>query len=314
MGLTNLLVVPTASVFGLIPMFVLQMVLGTVLGYGLGKAMVLIINRLHLTSDGLYPVLTLALVLLTYSLTTVLGGNGFLAVYLAGLVLGKSDFIHKQSLMRFHDGIAWLMQIVMFITLGLLVFPSHLVPVIGVGLLIAAFLMFVARPISVFLSLLLSKMAFREKAMASWVGLRGAVPIILATFPLLAGVPQAETIFNLVFFIVLTSVLLQGTSLPLLARWLKVDTTVPFKPKYPLEFVSTGNIKSDLVEVEVPLDSGAAGKQIVELGLPNEVLIVLISRNGNFVVPRGSTLLQTGDRMLVLADEEGVAKVRSIVA
>ncbi|MDQ3175729.1 MAG: cation:proton antiporter, partial [Acidobacteriota bacterium] len=220
--------------------------------------------------EGLYPVFTLALVLFIYSATASLGGNGFLAVYIAGLVLGNKDFIHKQSLVRFHDGLAWLMQIAMFLTLGLLVFPSRLVPVAGVGLLVALFLMFVARPVSVFLTLAFASGGWREKAMISWVGLRGAVPIILATFPLLAGVPQADTIFNLVFFIVLTSVLLQGTTLALVARWLGVDAPLPVRRQYPLEFTQNADfkIKSGLVEIPIPDDSPSVGRRIVELRLP----------------------------------------------
>lgn len=236
LGLTGLLVNRNSSLIGLIPLFFQQMALGALLGYGMGRGMVLVINRMRLEYEGLYPVFTVALLVLTYSATASLGGNGFLAVYIAGLVLGNNDFIHKQSLIRFHDGLAWLTQITMFLTLGLLVFPSRLVPVIGVGLLVALFLMFVARPVSVFLALAFAKTRWREKAMVSWVGLRGAVPIILATFPLLAGVPQADTIFNLVFFIVLTSVLLQGTTLPLVARWLDVDAPLPVRRQYPLAF------------------------------------------------------------------------------
>jgi cell volume regulation protein A len=179
-------------------------------------------------------VLTFSLILLTYGATTSLGGNGFLAVYLAGLVMGNNNFIHKKSLIRFHDGLAWLMQIAMFLTLGLLVFPSRHVPVIGSSVLIAAFLIFLARPISVMATLSFSKIGLREKTMVSWVGLRGAAPIILATFPLLAGLPRADIIFNIVFFIVLTSVLLQGTSIALIARWLEVDRPISTKPQYPL--------------------------------------------------------------------------------
>jgi cell volume regulation protein A len=227
--------------------------------------------------------------------------------------LGNSDFIHKRSLIRFHDGLAWLMQIAMFLTLGLQVFPSRLLPVLGMGLLTSAFLMFVARPASVLVTIAMVKMDLREKVMVAWVGLRGAVPIILATFPLLAGLPQAQMIFDLVFFIVLTSVLLQGTSLPLVARWLKVDTVLPPKTQYPLEYVPAENLDTDLVEVEVPPGAGIIGRQIVDLHLPQTALVVLISRNGSFVLPRGGTIIEAGDRLLVLADPAGLAGVRSIV-
>jgi cell volume regulation protein A len=212
-----------SSLLGLLPEFALEMLLGSVLGYVLGLGIVFLINRLSLDYDGLYPVLTLSLMLLVYGGVATVHGNGFLAVYVAGLVVGSGNFEHKQSLTRFHDGLAWLMQIAMFLTLGLLVFPSHVVPVLGAGVVVALFLMFLARPVSVFASLLFARLGWREKVFVSWVGLRGAVPIILATFPLLAGAPKAYTIFNLVFFIVLFSVLLQGTSLGLVARLLKIE-------------------------------------------------------------------------------------------
>ncbi len=310
MGFIHLLSHPTASMIDLIPMFLQQMALGAVLGYGMGKGMVLIINRLRLEYEGLYPVLTLSMVLLTYGATASVGGNGFLSVYLAGLVMGNGDFIHKKSLMRFHDGLAWLMQIAMFLTLGLLVFPSRLVPIIGVGLLVSMFLVFAARPVSVFISMLFTQMGFKEKVLISWVGLRGAAPIILATFPLLASIPKADMIFNLVFFIVLTSVLLQGTSIPLVARWLGVDTPAPARPKYRLEFETLDRTQSELVEIEIPSGSAVVGKQIVELDLPKGALVVLINRNNESIVPSGGTILEAGDILLVLAHKDDMARVR----
>jgi len=312
-GFIHLLTNPTATAADLVPKLFVQMALGAIMGYGIGKGMIFLVNRLRLESEGLYPVLTLSFVLLAYGATTSLGGNGFLAVYVAGLVTGKSDFIHKKSLMRFHDGLAWLMQIAMFLTLGLLVFPSRLVPVVGDGLLVAMFLMLLARPLSVFVSLLPIKMSFKEKAMISWVGLRGAAPIILATFPLLAGIAKADMIFNLVFFIVLTSVLLQGTSIPLFARWLGVAAPLAAKRQYPLEFLPTSSTKSNLVELQVPSNSLVVGKRILELGLPKGALVVLISRKEEFIVPSGGTSLEAGDTMLVLADKNDLVHLRSLV-
>jgi len=313
LGIISLLNDPTASIVSLIPTLLLQMILGVVFGYGIGKLTTFVINRIRLEYDGLYPVLTLSIVLLTYGITEFVGGNGFLAVYITGLVLGNSDFIHRRSLMRFHDGLAWLMQITMFLVLGLLVFPSQLVSVIGVGLLVSVVLMFVARPLSVQLLLLFSKMNFREKTMISWVGLRGAVPIILATFPLLAGIPKANEIFNLVFFVVLTSVLLQGTTLPQVARWLGVVEPAPAKPRSPLELDSSDSLKSELVEIEVPTYSAIIGKQLVDLHLPPNTLIVLVGRDDDFIVPRGSTIFQPGDRLLVIADKMVIPEVRLII-
>lgn len=312
-GLTRVLTEPGASLIDLVPMFVLQMLLGAASGYGMGWSMTVLINRLRLQVEGLYPVLTIGAVLLTYGATALLGGNGFLAVYIAGLVMGNRDFVHKRSLLRFHDGVAWLMQIVMFLSLGLLVFPSRLVPVIGVGLLVALFLVFVARPISVLISLLFAKLQINEKLMISWVGLRGAVPIILATFPLLAGVRNADTIFNIVFFIVLTSVLLQGTSLPLVGRWLGVATSRSSVPRAPREFVPTVGRASQLVEVAIPPHSPIVNKSIVDLKLPAGALVVLVNRAGESIIPNGATVIAANDTLLLVADSAALAIVRSLV-
>jgi cell volume regulation protein A len=287
------------------------MMFGAVIGVAMGRVALFLINRVKLSHEGLYPVLTLALVLLTFGLTDLLGGSGVLAVYLAGIELGNHEFLHKRSLLRFHDGLAWLMQIAMFLTLGLLVFPSQLVPIIGVGLLVAACLIFLARPIAVFTSLLPSAFGWREKAFISWVGLRGAVPIILATFPLLAGVAQANLIFNVVFFIVLTSVLLQGTTLPLVARWLRVDAPAVPRRVYPIEYMPVGGFKSELKELPVPPGSYMDGKAIFELGLPADFLVVLIARENDFMLPTGGTVLQADDTLLVLADKQIFAEVQT---
>ncbi|MEN4011682.1 MAG: potassium/proton antiporter [Chloroflexota bacterium] len=309
-GLIEVITQPELSAWQLAGLFVQQMAIGGLSGYGMGRGIVWLVNRIKLNYEGLYPALILALVLLTFAVTDLLGGSGFLAVYLVGVVLGNREFIHRRSMIRFYDGLAWLMQIAMFLTLGLLVYPSRLVPVIDSGLLITAWLMFIARPLSVFLGLLPSKFHWREKLLISWVGLRGAVPIILATFPLLARVPQADLIFNLIFFVVLASVLLQGTTIPLAARWLKVDAPYARKPVYPIEYTPVGGFKSELKELRVPLDSCMAGKAIFELGLPDDFLVVLIARENDFILPSGGTLVQGGDTLLVLADNDTFEAVR----
>jgi len=312
-GFIHLLTQTDASLVDFVPMFFSQMALGGAFGYGMGRGAVFVANRLRLEYEGLYSVFTLTLVLLTYGITASLGGNGFLAVYLAGLVMGNSDFVHKRSIIRFHDGLAWLMQIAMFLTLGLLVFPSRLIPIAGISLLVSLFLMFVARPVSVLVLLLFAKMDFRGKAMVSWVGLRGAVPIVLATFPLLARVPNAEMIFNIVFFIVFTSVVFQGTSIPIVARWLRVDAPFLPKPQPLLEIGPSCNIANELVEITIPPSSPAVGKQVVELGLPPGTLIVLISRNGESFVPGGGTVLAENDSVLFLAERADIGRIRSIL-
>jgi cell volume regulation protein A len=206
------------------------------------------------------------------------------------------------------------MQIAMFLVLGLLVYPSHLFAVAASGFLLSAFLIFVARPIAVFTSLFGPEFNLREKAMISFVGLRGSVPIILSTYVLEARIDRADEIYHLVFFTVLTSVLIQGAPIPWVARILRVDA--PSKPKfrYPIEYVPTGDMRSELVEVEVPRDSPAAGKSVIELALPKDVLIVLIQRKGRVIVPKGSTQLEGDDTMLVLAEPAVLEMLRKLIS
>lgn len=306
-GFITILTAKNTNIVFLIPRFALDMGGGVLVGYLIAKAAILIINHLKLEYEGLYPVLTISLVLLTYSVAAILKCNGFLAVYLAGLLIGNSDFPNKRMVLRFHDGIAWLMQIAMFLTLGLLVFPSHILPVMGVGLLIAVVLMVLARPISVLLCLLPLRLSAGKKAMVAWVGLRGALPIILATFPLLAGIPQARTIFNVVFFVVLTSVLIQGTTIPFVSKLLKVDAPFAKKRNYPIEFEKSEGIDAELTDVIVPYESVAAGKRIADLNTPDKCLIMLISRGDKFIIPSGPTVLEGGDVLLVLANKEDLS-------
>jgi cell volume regulation protein A len=312
-GLVGLISNPSTNALTLVPMFIWQMALGAAMGYAMGRLAILLINRLNLEIDGLYPVLTLSMILLAYGGTDLLSGNGFLAVYVVGLVMGNQNFIHKASVKRFHDGLAWLMQIAMFLVLGLLVFPSHLFHIVGLGLMSALFLMFVARPVSIFVALAFSRFKVNEKLMISWVGLRGAVPIVLATFPLLAGMPRAEIIFDLVFFIVLTSILLQGTSLSLFARWLRVEAPVRDEPRSPLSLEPDAGLQSELVDIEIPTGSPVAGKQIVGASIPTGALIVLVNRDNEFLVPNGGTVLQSGDRVLILANKADLAETRELI-
>jgi cell volume regulation protein A len=295
-------------------LFFLQMALGGVLGFALGFSLVWLVNHIRLETEGLYPVLTLSSVLLIYGSITLAGGNGFLGIYIAGLIMGNRNFVHRNSLLRFHDGIAWLMQIVMFTILGLQVFPSQLVPVAGAGLLLSGILMCVARPIAVFTCLPRSPFTLKERLLIAWVGLRGAVPIILATFPLLAGLEKAGQIFNLVFFIVLTSVLLQGTTIPLVVRWLGLATDQRGRTRHPLEFEQgRTQVNAALLDFIVPYNSEIIGKPLVALGLPPGSVITLISRGENYVVPTGTTLLEPGDVLLIVADKNAVAEVNRIL-
>jgi cell volume regulation protein A len=313
-GTIQLITSPNASFIDLIWLFIVQMGLGLGIGFGVARLIVLLLNRLKFSYEGLYPVFALASASFVYGLTALVGGSGFMAVYVAGLVVGNSTIVQKKSLFRFFDGLAWLSQIGMFLTLGLLVYPSRLTHIIVGGLLVSAFLMFVARPVSVFLATSFTRWGWREKTLISWVGLRGAVPIILATFPLLARVPDAELIFNLVFFIVLTSALFQGWSLPAAARLLRVDAPLRQQRKYPIEFEATDGVDAELHEFIVPYNSAVVGKPIVELGMPPNSLIVLISRDERMMVPSGGTVLEPGDTLLALVSREQIPRVREILS
>ncbi|WP_309570469.1 potassium/proton antiporter [Deinococcus sp.] len=309
-GLLELITHPGMSVLEIVPLFLKQMLIGAVAGYVLGRAALWIINHIQLQFEGLYSVLSIALALVVFGGAAVAGGSGFLAIYIAGVILGNAEFIHKRSLVNFHDGLSWLMQVAMFLTLGLLVNPRDLLPTAGLALACALVLVFLARPLSVYMALSNAKMPLNEKSMVAWVGLRGAVPIVLATFPLLAHIPQAMTLFNIVFFIVLTSVLLQGTTLTLVARWLHVREALPVMTAYPITYTPTGQGKNGMVEVEVRAGSAADGQRLVDLRLPPEALLILVHRGGEFLIPKGATQLLAGDSVLVLATGDALSAVR----
>lgn len=304
-GMIGLIMLPESSIWQLLISFMLQMSIGAVGGWACGQGLRLLVNRIQLQQEGLYVVLTLASTILIYALTTLLGGNGFLAVYLAGIVVGNHDIVHKRSILQFHDGVAWLMQIGMFLTLGLLVFPSQLWPVAPIGLAVALFMVLVARPMSVIISLLPFKRSLSEMVMVSASGLRGAVPIVLATFPLLAGVPNAMMIFNIVFFAVLVSVLLQGMSIGWIAHWLKVNDDKPI-PLAPHTYVPDVSLRSQIVECTIPTDSPLIGQSLIEMALPRGALVVQIQRAESVLVPNGGTRLEDGDHLMVVVTPEAL--------
>ncbi len=304
-GIIQLILNPNGSPLDIGILFLKQMALGGLIGVLTGRLALFLINRVKLGYEGLYPVLAFGLIFFSFGTATLVDGSGFLAVYLAGLVLGKHEFLHKRSLLRFYDGFAWLMQIALFFTLGLLVFPSQLPAIILPGTAIALALILAARPLSVFIGLAFTRVKINEKLFISWVGLRGAVPIVLATYPMLYGFAEANTIFNIIFFVVIASVLLQGTTISYVARLLKVDEPGHIQQRaYPIEFVPGHAFKSALHEIDLPPHSPAVGKAIYQLGLPLELLIVLIEREGEYLVPNGSFVLKAEDTLLVLSEEE----------
>jgi len=300
--LTGIIVSGQVSFGELVPLFLKEFLIGGAVGYLMGRTSVWLVNSIQLETQGLYPVLTLGLAMFTYSITHAIGGNGFLAIYLCAILIGNSNMVHRRSLIKFYDGQAWIMQIVLFLTLGLLVFPSRIVPLIGAGLLISAFLIFVARPIGVFASLSFFKSNTRSKLFVSWVGIRGSVPIVFATYPLLAGIPKADLIFNLVFFISITSVLLQGTTLAYVAKLLHVDVPAKTKRKMRFDFEATDIIKSEMCQIVLGENSKASDKRIVNLSIPSNVNILAIKRNNLYIAPNGSTKLLAGDILFVLAE------------
>ncbi|NVJ52799.1 MAG: potassium/proton antiporter [Campylobacteraceae bacterium] len=279
--------------------FFLQFFLGLFLGLIFGVLLPKILNKVHFTFYGLYPVFTIAWVLLLFSIVTFIEGNGFLAVYVAGIFANRKEFVHKKNLVGFHDGLSWIMQIAVFLTLGLLVFPSELPEVAWNGMLIALWLILIARPAGIFLSLVFSKFSIREKTFISWVGLRGAVPIVLATYPFIEGLDNASLIFNTVFFIVLLSILIQGITLPWVARILKVEEKVlEKKPK------ASPLFNQSLKQFYITEKSRVIGQSIAELQLPSNFLILLIKREKEYILPTGSTIFEKNDLLLIQCDKK----------
>ncbi len=286
--------------------FLSRMTLGVGLGIGIGWTAARIFNKLSLDYDGLYLVLGMGVVLFCYGLTELAQGNGFMAVYVCGMMMGNQNFLYRNGFKRFNDGISWLMQVVMFLMLGLLVSPGQLMHwgLIQTGFAVALILMFIARPVAVYLCMLGSKYSWRERTLVSWVGLRGAAPIVLATFPAINGVPDYEHYFTIVFFIVLISVILQGKTLMPMARLLKLDKAFVAQPRAPLEFEQTNTIKGEMYEHEVVADSFAEDTPIRDLHLPKKARILMIRRGEGYVIPDGNTVIRCGDGLMFLTEEE----------
>lgn len=292
------------SLWSAVPIIIKQVALGGIGGLLFGVFNKFLINRLKIDYEGLYPVLVIGLMFLTYSTTNFVGGNGFLAVYLCGMYIGNSDVMHKRSIIKAFDGFAWLNQIVLFLVLGLLVTPSEIIPIIPIGIAISVFLIIVARPLSVWICTSFFKMKNKSRWFVSWVGLRGAVPIVFATYPLIAGIEQAHMIFNIVFFIALSSVLIQGTTIPFVAKFLKVSLPEKAKPNTPIEDLLDESTKSEFLEIVVDNQWTCIGKPIVDLHFPNKAIIAMIERNGYYITPKGNTKLFEGDTLLILTENK----------
>lgn len=296
---------PTATA-GLMVLW--QLAAGAALGVALGLASRRLL-QVQLVAAGLYPVLTVGLAFIAFSAPTLVQGSGFLAVYIAGLMVGNSRTPYLRGLLRVHDALAWLGQVGMFVMLGLLVFPSRLVDVAVPGLLLALFLALVARPAAVALCLAPFRYPPREMAYIGWVGLRGAIPIILATFPVMAGVAEAERLFNVVFFLVVVNALVPGATVGWVTRRLGLGSAAGPPPPAVLEMVATRPLNGEILSFLIESPSVASHTALQDLPLPASALVLLIVRSDRLVAPRGHTTLLPGDHVYVFCDEADVATI-----
>jgi potassium/hydrogen antiporter len=288
----------------MIGLLALKLAVGVVVGLILGRLAVWALARIELPSDGIYPVATIAAAALAYGISEVAHGSGLLAVYLTALALGGARIPAKRSVVSFHEGLGWVSQIGLFILLGLLVFPGDLGSVALKGIALSAALIFVARPVATFLATAFAPLGVREKLMLGWAGLRGATPIWLATFPVVAGVRSGEEEFAIVFFVVVTSTLVQGASFEPLAKRLRLTTDEPALPRRLFESGRIREMGGDIVAFRLPPGAAAAGHRVRDLELPREALVNVIVRDGHAIPPRGSTELREGDELHVLVRGE----------
>jgi len=295
---------PSYGFIDFVGLFARQLAIGAIVGIAVGAAAVWALRRARLTTAGLYPVATLAAVALAFGAADAVHGSGFLAVYLAGLAVGSAAIPARQTIATFHEGLAWVAQLTMFLVLGLLVFPSQFGAVAFEGTILALVVVLVARPIGTVLATAPFGFTAREQVVLGWAGLRGAVPVVLATFPVIAGVPRSEEFFNLVFFAVLLSTILQGSTFEALAQRLGVTTDEPALPRPLAEASTIRRLGAEVLEYAVAEGDALVGVSVRDLGLPREAVVNVIVRRGEAIPPRGSTRVQAGDRLHVLYREE----------
>ena len=295
---------------GILSSFFIQFIVGAIAGYLLGKLAILMLNRLNIDNQSLYPILLLSFVFFTFSLTDLLGGNGYLAVYIAGMMVGNARIMHRKEINTFMDGLTWLFQIIMFLCLGLLVNPHEMIEVALVALLIGVFMIVIARPLSVFICMLPfgKKVTLKSRLFVSWVGLRGAVPIIFATYPVVEQVPGADAIFNIVFFITIVSLVIQGTTVSHMSRWLGLSMPMPktgndFGVELPEE------IGSDLRDLTVTAELLANGNTLKEMNIPQGTLVMIVKRDDAYLVPNGQLQLELGDKLLLISEKKASTQI-----
>ena len=291
--------------------FIIQFLVGAAAGYILGKLAILILNKINIDNQSLYPILLLSFVFFTFAITDLLRGNGYLAIYIAGMMVGNHKITFRKEIATFMDGLTWLFQIIMFLMLGLLVNPHEMIEVAVVALLIGVFMIVIGRPLSVFLCLLpFRKITLKSRLFVSWVGLRGAVPIIFATYPVVANVEGSNMIFNIVFFITIVSLIVQGTSVSFVARLLHLST--------PLE--KTGNdfgvelpeeIDTDLSDMTITMEMLNEADTLKDMNLPKGTLVMIVKRGDEFLIPNGTLKLHVGDKLLLISEKNKQETVKN---
>jgi len=284
--------------------FAIQFIVGGAIGYVSGRAAVFMLNKLNIDNQALYPILLLAFVFFTFSITDLIHGNGYLAVYIAGMLVGNSKIKYRKEIVTFMDGQTWLFQIIMFLCLGLLVNPHEMFEIAIVASLIGIFMIFIGRPLSVLLCLMpFRNLTTKSRLFVSWVGLRGAVPIIFATYPVVAGIDGADAIFNIVFFITILSLVIQGTTVSFIAN--KLGLSIPVEKKgneFGVELPEEINTNlSDMVITEKDI---AGGDTLKEMSLPKGTLVMIVKRDEEFLIPNGTLKLHVGDRLLLISEKD----------
>lgn len=281
-----------------------QFLIGGIVGYAFGRFAVWLVNRINLSNSSLYPILLLSIVFATFTITDLLKGNGYLAVYIVGVIVGNAKLVYRKEINTFMDGLTWLFQIIMFLSLGLLVNPHEMIDIAAVALLIGLFMIVVARPVSVFACLLpFRKISNKARLFISWVGLRGAVPIIFATYPVIAKIEGSQQLFNIVFFITLLSLVVQGTSISYVARKLHLDLP---EEKEGNEFgvELPDEIDSKLNDITLTSDMLDNGNRLKDMNIPKGTLVMLVKRGNEFIIPNGEVELHAGDKLLLISENK----------
>jgi cell volume regulation protein A len=312
-GFIDVIQDPTFGAEDFAALFAMEIGIGLVAGIGVGYAAVRAFRAVRLATPGLYPVASLAAAALAFGAADALHGSGFLAVYIAGLMLGSAHIPAGSTVVAFHQGLAWVAQLGMFLTLGLLVFPSQLDDVALEGTVLALVLAFVARPLAVAVTTVGTGMSVGERTVLGWAGLRGAVPVVLATFPVLEGIEGSQEFFDIVFFAVVLSTLLQGGTIEAVAKRLRATSDEPALPPPLVEIGTIRGLGADVIEVGVHDGDASVGARVRELGLPREALVSVLVRDGEALLPRGSTRIHAGDRLHILTRREAMEEVRGLL-